>query len=85
VSDDGGMPLAGAHVSIGIVSPVRTDANGRYKLAAIHPGLVPVTVSDGIRFLPQTATVIVTPGKTTEADFALVNRNKLSRPAVASK
>jgi hypothetical protein len=76
VTDDGSVPLLNVRVSAE-GKTVSTDGNGSYTLPELFPGSVNVTVNGGLRFIVQHATVNVTPGATTEFDFALVGRSNL--------
>ena len=55
----------------------RTGPDGRHSLPGIPSGQIKLTLTAGVRFFAQVDLVAVMPGQPTEADFALVLKNKL--------
>lgn len=76
VTDDGGSPLFNASVVIAGSTPTRTDVNGHYTLANLIPGSYNIAASRGAQYIPDTQTVVVLDGQTTDLDFVLVSRSR---------
>jgi hypothetical protein len=77
VTDDGGTGLPLSHVWIGSkTGPLSTisDDQGRYTLTNVPPGTLQLTASHGTLYLQQQDSVVVTEGKTTIFDIALVRK-----------